>query len=740
MRRPILAVVLALAGGLAAGAGCDGDAPPSDAPDAGDAGDAGLDGGGEPVVEAPAAPAPAAAVDPGPCPPGWLETADDPPECLPWPAGTSAACPGASALLPGNTECAPVGRACPADGWPEGLPAEGVLYVHPDGTPGAPATRDEPLDSVRDALAVAVSGDVVAVAVGTWDELVHVPEGVTLQGACAEGTRLQAHAGPGSIVDVTRGGVVLRDLSLGGGQYGVGIHGRLAGAQMRSVLVEGATTHGVVVWEGGTLDAEDVIVRATEPRPDVLDLGRGVDVEDGSSVRLVRVAVEGNHDVGVFVAEDGSTLEMRDSVVRDTQVEEANRILGRGLEVELGATATVERTVFERNHSAGVFAGDDASVVLHDVRVLDTLPAEGRNPVGHGVDAATGATVTGARVVVQGSAESGVDASEGAQIVMEDLVVRETGPRADDGAFGRGLSAQGGARLEVRRALVEASHESGVFAGGVGTEVVLADTIVRSTLPQVMDGEYGRGLSFFDSASLTAERVVVEDNRETGVALIQTTATLRDLVVTGTLPREADGTYGRGLVLQGGSVVTLERALLRENHEAGVAVLGVGSHLSATDLDVRDTRSAPLGAGRGLSVQGGGTAELTRVRLEQSREVGLFVSEEGSAATGHDVLVLDTRARDCAIEACESFQAGIGVGSYADARVTLTGFRLEGAALVGLQLARGGTIDLSLGVVAGCPIGANVQTEGFDSARLADRVIYRDNERNFDGATLPLPL
>lgn len=719
--------------------GCGGDEPTVGPTDAGDAVDAGTDAAGEPEILEPAAPAPPASVDLGPCPSGWIETVGEPVECLPWPANASAACEGASALLPGTTACTPCGRPCPAEGWPEDLPEQGVLYVHPEGTPDAAGTRADPFDSPRAALALSAAGDVVALAIGTWNEIVHVPEGVTLQGACAEGSRLEAEAGPSSIVDVTRGGVVLRELTIGGGQFGVGIHGRLASARLQSVLVEGATTHGIAVWEGGTLDAEDVIVRGTLSRPGALDLGRGINVEGGSSARLVRAAIERNRDVAIFVAEDGSNLEMTDSVVRDTLAEEASGILGRGLEVELGATATVERVVLERNHSAGIFAGDGAAIEIHDVRVIDTQPAAGVNPVGHGIDGAWDATVTGARVVVQGSAESGVDASEGGQIVLEDLVVRDTGPRGSDGAFGRGLSAEGGARLEVRRALVEASHESGVFGGGTGTVLVLSDVVVRDTLPQVSDGEYGRGLSVFDSASLTAERLLVQDNRETGIGLIQTTATLRDVVVSRTSARDSDGAYGRGLVVQNGSVVTLERASVSECSEAGVAVIGAGSRLTALDLDVSDIASAPLGAGRGLAVQGGATAELTRVRLARSREVGLFVSEEGSLVTGHDVLVLDTLQRDCTTDLCAAFEAGIGVGAYADAHATLSGFRVERAALVGLQLARGGTIDLSVGVVAGCPIGANIQTEGFDSARLADQVTYRDNERNFDGATLPLP-
>ena len=39
---------------------------------------------------------------------------------------------------------------------------------------------------------------------------------------------------------------------------------------------------------------------------------------------------------------------------------------------------------------------------------------------------------------------------------------------------------------------------------------------------------------------------------------------------------------------------------------------------------------------------------------------------------------------------------------------------LAAAALAGVQIARGGTADLREGEVSGCPIGVNLQTEGFD--------------------------
>lgn len=50
-----------------------------------------------------------------------------------------------------------------------------------------------------------------------------------------------------------------------------------------------------------------------------------------------------------------------------------------------------------------------------------------------------------------------------------------------------------------------------------------------------------------------------------------------------------------------------------------------------------------------------------------------------------------------------------------------------------------GALDLHVGEVSGNPVGANVHDPGFDIARLTDQVVYRDNGRDLDATSLPLP-
>jgi hypothetical protein len=102
------------------------------------------------------------------------------------------------------------------------------------------------------------------------------------------------------------------------------------------------------------------------------------------------------------------------------------------------------------------------------------------------------------------------------------------------------------------------------------------------------------------------------------------------------------------------------------------------------------------------------------------------------------VLVTGTLPRRCAETTCAGFGAGIGIAVLDGAEASLARFASTDNALAGLQIATLGTLDAENGRVAGNLVGANVQTEGFDLARITRRVVY-DNEQNLDASALPVP-
>jgi len=145
--------------------------------------------------------------------------------------------------------------------------------------------------------------------------------------------------------------------------------------------------------------------------------------------------------------------------------------------------------------------------------------------------------------------------------------------------------------------------------------------------------------------------------------------------------------------------------------------------------------------GEGLTVIAGARATVSRALLERNSEAGIIAFGMGSRATLTDVRVSHTLVRECVAAGGCSAAGGAGSGIIVvdGAAVDATRFDVSDNALCGVQLTRSGTLDLHDGVVARNAIGANVQVDGYDFARLSDRVAYTDNERALDSTALPVP-
>ncbi len=192
----------------------------------------------------------------------------------------------------------------------------------------------------------------------------------------------------------------------------------------------------------------------------------------------------------------------------------------------------------------------------------------------------------------------------------------------------------------------------------------------------------------------------------------------------------------------GAAELHLERCAV--DRDAIVALLVQGAHVVLTDVVVRDTTSEPRAGmdhgywGDALDLQYGARGDLTRVYFARNRNVAIYAQHAGTIANLTDVTITSTLDQECDPAAC-AWRTTSGIGSYDGASVIASRFEISNGTLCGVQLARDGTVDLADGTVFGNKIGANVQTAGFDVGRLEHDVIWRDNEVNFAGDSLPVP-
>ncbi|MCC7542228.1 MAG: hypothetical protein IT379_38775 [Deltaproteobacteria bacterium] len=551
-----------------------------------------------------------------------------------------------------------------------------------------------------------------------------------------------------AVLGVAARSLVLSDVSVldtegfGDGTYGIGVSIEDGNTvELSRVVIARARHTGLYV--GGataTLAAEHVVVRDTRPQQRDLAGGTGFAVRLGATASVRAMVIERSRESGVLVANGGASLELRDAVVRETRSREDDGKVGRGIGVELGGRLVLERAVVARNREAGIVvkrpeSDSPSSAVIADVVVRDTEVEEETQALGQGLQVGELGTVQLHRALLEGNHETGLLVAQAATLTIEDLVVRDTRERPD-GRGGRGMSIEQGGVVEGERVLIEGCRDAALSAIDPGTRLTLADVVVRDTDVELSTGHGGRGISAQRASETVVTRGLLERNRSEGVLAAHsgTHVGLLDVEVRLTRARPIDRQLGHGIQVQSGARVDAERALIADSRAFGVVVYGAESSLSARDVAVVDTRASEADGllGHGVQVEEHASAELDRVLVRGSRERG--VVGWLSTVALRDVVIDDTRS-----SAMGRLVSGVGLSATEQATVRATRFSIGNAALCGVQVTSGSALDLEDGEIYGAEVGACVQIEGYDLARLSTRVLYRDNGVNLDSTTHPDP-
>ena len=605
-----------------------------------------------------------------------------------------------------------------------------TVYVDANAAEGGDGSEDAPFTSIQAGLDAAgeAGGGMVAVAAGTYFEnllLTQDHSGVRLDGRCQELVVVDASGGeedePGIRADGYWGdeewwvsGIAVTGAPYAGiwlevGQLNItktlvtrnrrsGVFARAGFSRLSlsGVVItdtqpgaDGTNGRGINIQERAFLDAEDCLVEGnadvgifaggddtavhlshvevwdTKPSGDG-GVGNGIAASQGAFLQAEGCRVEGNAGVGILVGHEGTTAQLSNVEVWDTQPT-ADGSFGWGIGVQLGAWLQAEDSRIEGNTGVGIYAaGEDTAVDLSNVEVWDTQPtANGAHGVGIEIGQSAFLQAEGCRV--EGNVGVGIAVGhEGTTAQLSNVEVRDTQP-LPDGTFGRGIAVQEGGALQAEDCLVEGNAEMGIWAGGEGTAVHLSHVKVSETQP-LPDGTLGRGISIQDGASLHAEDCRIEDNAEAGIVVQEgafllaencqvegntdfgvlatsegSTVFLSNVEVEKTQPK-ADGTGGSGILVTNGASLLAEECLVEGNAEAGIAAVHEGTTVYLSNVDVRDTQPRPDGTyGRGITVQEGASLLAEGCRIEDCMRVGIFASGEDTAVHLSNVVVQDTK-------------------------------------------------------------------------------------------------
>jgi len=315
-----------------------------------------------------------------------------------------------------------------------------------------------------------------------------------------------------------------------------------------------------------------------------------------------------------------------------------------------GASLHLQGVVVSDSETSGILIDDGADLTARELVVRDTRSRSSDRRFGRGLSAERGARADATRAVFERNRGICVYVNgEGSAVRLSEAAVRDTQSLESDGTRGRGLNVGSGASVEVMRAVFERNRSIGVYASDEGTTLRLSDIVLRDTRGQQSDGTGGRGLNVEFGANAEVGRGVLEGNREVAVIArdVATSARLSDVVIRNTQSEESDGTGGRGLAAENGASVELMRALLASNRELGVYAADTSTSLQLADVVIRDTESQESDGigGRGLNVVRGAITEVMRGVFERNREVGVFADGASTRVLLSDTLVRDTQSQ-----------------------------------------------------------------------------------------------
>lgn len=306
-------------------------------------------------------------------------------------------------------------------------------------------------------------------------------------------------------------------------RLGVGIHAlRHDAPGLRSQLtvtrtvVERSHYCGVCATDS-ELTMSATTVRDVQPEQSSAEYGFGARVygQDPSVGQQPAGTIQGSllehtHLIGLAIASGEVTVET--TLIRDTQPRASDLMFGRGISVEIGDETELSSTMIARglhveaSHEVGIHVL--ASIGhLEAVHVLDTQPRAADQTFGAGLaftrhlyyDQPTSGS---ARQVVIDNCIGGGLAVAAADVVVEDLVVRDTQPQVGTNDFGDGVVVSSylvftpdlyPSTLELTRATVTGNARAGI--ANFGATISLGEGHMQCNGID-LDGERAAGLDF----------------------------------------------------------------------------------------------------------------------------------------------------------------------------------------------------------------------------------------------------
>lgn len=385
------------------------------------------------------------------------------------------------------------------------------------------------------------------------------------------------------------------------------------------VTVTNSSDVGVHVEHAGTLSAHALVVRGTKPGASG-DNGIGVACITGGVANLAASAVVDNQTIGTSAVGPKASLSLDGTLVIGTAPDSAGA-RGYGVELELGAVATLTGSALVSNTESGVYAIDASTrVTLTKSIVSDTKAGKGKVH-GRGLVVQTGAAASVSQSALVGNRDIAASArNAGSSITVDQSVVRNTLPQDSDGTHGRGIEADDGAKVTLSNSSLLDNH--GVALLGSSKSVVdVRDSWIADTVADASTGGPGRAVTAQADATMTLLGVVVQ--RSAQIAMVvsaNASLTVRSSLVEDTIAA-ADGTFGHGLLAYDGALLVVDDVTITKS--AGAALVFASSRGNVSHARIRANAV-------GIHVQDGSTLQEVAAVPDDPAESTVNVSTDST--------------------------------------------------------------------------------------------------------------
>ena len=250
-----------------------------------------------------------------------------------------------------------------------------------------------------------------------------------------------------------------------------------------------------------------------------------------------------------------------------------------------------------------------------------------------------------------------------------------------------GVRVAAGGQVTLEHVLIDAAYHKGIELMDASSELSLFRTLVRDTEGEPW-GFSGYGLEVVFGAQVSAEESAFIGNMSAGVQInaAGSSGTFRDVAILETLP-EGDGYLGNGAAVLFGGAIELSDSVLRQNHSAGLSVLGDGAsptRAEATRVYIGETKYASFSYGQASGIESANGASLTLSESVVAGNQGGGLMMSGSTVTG-DALLIAQNALDI------YGTNGSGIWAFGGSTLTLTRSALVDNHSAGLALIETGT-------------------------------------------------